>query len=260
MHTEQRQFVQRLRLPGDALELITARGRVDLAARQEASIVWLVLRGHVRIQAREGDFLLGKRDWIVLGPGSSPLATAAPDALVLGASLGLDDALALLPGRGRLSPGERGLAMRLWQATQAADAARVRTFLASLQAELSAGAERCPGHSPRRRRQVMLRMQRARLCLDGQADRSLLIADLAKHVNFSPWYFSKVFHAVYGVGPRQYAARARLERASRLLATTSLPVTEVSAACGFDNPCSFARAFRARFGMTASEHRVRGMR
>jgi AraC family transcriptional regulator len=262
VHHEQRQVLQRLRPPGDVLELIVARGRAELAAPGGVPVAWLVLRGHVRIRAREGDFLLAARDWITLGPGSSPFVLAGPEALLLGVFLGCDDTPGLLPGRGVLSRGERGVAMRLWQAcaTPAANTARVRSFLASLQAELSAGAMRCPGHSQRRKRQVLLRMQRARLCLDGQADGGLLIADLAKHVNFSPWYFSKVFHAVYGVRPQQYAARARLERASRLLATTDLPVTEVSAACGFDNPCSFARAFRARFGMTASEHRVRGMR
>jgi AraC family transcriptional regulator len=32
-------------------------------------------------------------------------------------------------------------------------------------------------------------------------------------------------------------------------------VGEVAAASGFDNCCSFARAFRARFGMSASHYR-----
>jgi AraC family transcriptional regulator len=130
----------------------------------------------------------------------------------------------------------------------------------ALQAELIDGVIRCPGHSERRKRQIMLRMQRARLCLEGQAGDGLRIAELARRTNFSPWYFSKVFHAIYGIGPLQFAARMRLEHASRLLATTLLSVTDVSAACGFDNPCSFARAFRARFGMTASEHRLRNAR
>lgn len=263
MHPEQKHFVQRRQAPGEHLELVVAHGRGTCTSPGGATIAWLVLRGRARIRAQEGDFLLGVRDWIVLGPGSSPQVLADADSLLVGAFLGPDDNLGLLPGRGRLEPGERALAWRLWQAPAAPGSgidARVLAFLAALQAELSAGAARCPGHSQRRKRQVLLRMQRARLCLEGQADRGLLIADLAKRVNFSPWYFSKVFHAVYGVAPQQYAARMRLERASRLLATTDLAVTEVSAACGFDNPCSFARAFRARYGMSASEHRVRGPR
>lgn len=261
MHPEQRHFLQRTQAPGAPLELVVAHGRGPCASPGGATTAWLVLRGRARIRAQEGDFLLGARDWIVLGPGSSPDVLADAGSLLVGAFLGPDDTLGLLPGRGRLGPGERALAWRLWRAGAAPGAgAGVLAFLAALQAELAAGAARCPGHSQRRKRQVLLRMQRARLCMEGQADRGLLIADLAKRVNFSPWYFSKVFHAVYGMAPQQYAARMRLERASRLLATTDLAVTEVSAACGFDNPCSFARAFRARYGMSASEHRVRGPR
>jgi AraC family transcriptional regulator len=32
-------------------------------------------------------------------------------------------------------------------------------------------------------------------------------------------------------------------------------IGEVAAACGFDNCCSFARAFRARFAVSASSYR-----
>src|SRR5690606_2595661 len=184
---------------------------------------------------------------------SGQRASAGPGGLLHGAHRDREGREGLLPGRGRLSRGQRVLAMRIWRAQDAGALA----FLAALQDELAAGMDRCPGHSQRRRRQVLLRMQRARLCLEGQVGEGMPIAELARRTNFSPWYFSKVFHAVYGMRPQQYAARMRLERASRLLATTSLPVTEVSAACGFDNPCSFARAFRTRFGMTASEHRLR---
>ena len=246
----------RLRPAGAPPALIVASGRGEIDGTGHTAVVWLVLRGQVRVSAREGNFLLGARDWIALDGDSAPRAATGPGALLLGAHLDQEARAGLLPGRGRLALGERNLALRTWRG----NGPGVPTFLEALQDELVAGTDRCPGHSQRRRRQVLLRMQRARLCLEGQVGDGLLIADLARHVNFSPWYFSKVFHAVYGMRPQQYAARMRLERASRLLATTSLPVIEVSAACGFESPCSFARAFRARFGMTASEHRLRGAR
>lgn len=255
MLSEQTSPVHRPQSTGARPALIIVSGRGEIDGAGHAAVVWLVLRGQVRVSAREGDFLLGARDWIALDGDSAPAAAAAPGALLLGAYLDQQTRTGLLPGRGRMARGERNLALRIWR-TQGEG---VLGFVEGLQGELAAGTDRCPGHSQRRRRQVLLRMQRARLCLEGQVGDGLLIADLARHLNFSPWYFSKVFHAVYGVGPQQFAARMRLERASRLLATTSLPVTEVSAACGFDNPCSFARAFRARFGMTASQHRLRGM-
>ena len=106
-------------------------------------------------------------------------------------------------------------------------------FLADLQADLIGRIDRCPGHSDRRRRQVMVRMQRARLCLEGRMDGGLRIGELARRIHFSPWYFSKVFQALYDIGPLQFSVRMRLEHAHRLLATTCLPVTEVSAAVSF---------------------------
>jgi len=266
-------------LPCDGvIDLAVVRGRGTLDPDDShATVLWLVLRGRVDVEAQEGDFVLGPRQWIALDRESTPRALLGRDALLLAAGIvsgkqrGLPSDAArsmLFPGRGRMAPGVRGLALRIWRAhaanpvrrqgsMAAATMGELRSFLVALQAELIDGIGRCPGHSERRKQQVLLRMQRARLCLEGQAGNGLRIADLASRINFSPWYFSKVFHAVYGIGPLQFAARMRLDHAFRLLATTRLTVTEVSAACGFENPCSFARAFRARFGMTASEHRLR---
>jgi AraC family transcriptional regulator len=130
-------------------------------------------------------------------------------------------------------------------------------FLASLQSGLDDYVERCPGRSLRRKRQVFARMQRARLYLDGNLGHPVRLADLAQLCNFSVWYFTKTFHALYEEGPREAISRTRLRQASELLEQTSLSVSEVGAACGFENPCSFARAFRAHYGTTASGYRAR---
>lgn len=248
---------------GCRLQLFAASGAATLEADGRAAVLWLVLRGQAEVRAREGDFLLGPGDWIALDGDSAPRCLSRAGTLLLGVGVA-SNAAPLLPGRGRMPARMRGRALRLWRAGGAFDGAAVDVvapddvlaFLSILQAELTDRIDRCPGHSERRRRQVLLRMQRARLCLEGQVDGGLRIGELAQRIHFSPWYFSKVFHALYGIAPLQFAVRMRLERARRLLATTRLPVTEVSAVCGFDNPCSFARAFRSRFGMSASECRV----
>lgn len=263
----------------ERITLISASGACDLSGAEHRAVVWLVLRGHVGIRAREGDFILGPRDWIALEGDSSPQALLDKDALVLGIALGngayagwsgeSPDAAMLIAGRGQMAPGMRKRALRLWQALDALPEPgggkasivcrreAVQAFVAALQAEVISGIGRCPGHSGQRKLQILHRMQQARLCLEGQAAGGLRVGDIAKRSHFSPWYFSKIFHALYGEGPLQFAVRMRLQQASRLLATTRMPVTEVSTVCGFDSSCSFARAFRAQFGMTASEHRAR---
>lgn len=251
---------------GDRPHLFAVSGAVTAEAGAQSIVLWLVLRGQARVQAREGDFALGTGEWILLDGDSAPRCESHAGALLLGAGM-TGNAAMLLPGRGRMPTRTRATALRLWRRHGAFDGGPavaaasedVIAFLSELQAELAGNIDRCPGHSPQHKRGVLRRMQRARLYLEGQPDGGLSIGELARSTHFSPWYFSKVFHALYGIAPLQFAVRMRLERARRLLATTRLSVTDVSAACGFDNPCSFARAFHSRFGMSASQCRVAAM-
>ena len=48
----------------------------------------------------------------------------------------------------------------------------------------------------------------------------------------------------------------RLEVEAPFFSDTDMLVGEVAAASGFDNCCSFARAFRARYGLSASGYRT----
>jgi AraC family transcriptional regulator len=98
-------------------------------------------------------------------------------------------------------------------------------------------------------------MQRAHLYLEGHRDRVVRISELAELTNFSSWYLSKTFQSLYEESPQALSARLRLERAADLLRDTTMMIGEVAAASGFDNCCSFARAFRARFGVSASQYR-----
>jgi AraC family transcriptional regulator len=125
----------------------------------------------------------------------------------------------------------------------------------SIQSELRSTLMVCPGTSLARKRQVFERLQRARLYLEGHCHRVVSIAELAERTQFSTWYFSKIFLRLYGETPQLACSRMRLGHAANLLASTAMTIGEVGNAAGFDNNCSFARSFRARFGMTASEFR-----
>ena len=107
------------------------------------------------------------------------------------------------------------------------------------------------------RRQVLARMQRARLHLEGNPQRVVRIGELATIASLSVWYFSKTFHALYGESPQACGLRIRLEHAARLLAGGSLAVGEIAQHCGFENCCSFTRAFRAYAGMPPTHYRAR---
>lgn len=247
----------------------------SLAVADASASAWLVLRGSAALDCREGRFNLTRGQWIVLERDARPLLHAAPDGLVLGITLpprlqvtaSLDGNL--FPGLGRMSKGTAPAALRLWRrcaafgrngtSMQQVDRLRVDALLrllASQQAGFRDLVDRCPGRSLRRRRQVFARMQRAWLHLAGNLDRPVRIAELADLGSVSVWYFTKTFQALYGEGPQAASTRMRLAHAARLLRGSRLSVSEAGAACGFENNCSFSRAFRARFGMPPSRYRM----
>lgn len=239
--------------------------------------IWLQVRGSSWVDAREGRFHLRRGDWIALERDSAPAVQAGRDGLCIGLSLGAEALQAitcfidtgftdtgLYAGRGRTGARDLRTVLRLWR--QAAerladgdeDTAALRPLLLQLvaiQHELASRIGRCPGRSRSRKRQVFSRLQRAHLYLQGNCDRVVRIGELAELTSFSSWYFSKTFHSLYDESPQAAAARMRLERAADLLRSSSMMIGEVAAACGFDNCCSFARAFRARFGVSASRYR-----
>ncbi|APP75235.1 helix-turn-helix domain-containing protein [Xanthomonas vesicatoria] len=229
--------------------------------------LWVQLRGRAWVESKEGRFRLRARDWIAFDKDSHPTVQADRSALCVGVSLDgsslqslaeLTDAT-LYPGRSQLSRSDLRIALRLWRnaamQSGSASARPLLLHLAAMQRGFVEQEQRCPGRSRSRRRQVFGRMQRARLYLEGNSDRVVRISELAQLTNFSSWYVSKTFQSLYEESPQALSARLRLERASDLLRDTSMMIGEVAAASGFDNCCSFARAFRARFGVSASLYR-----
>ena len=76
---------------------------------------------------------------------------------------------------------------------------------------------------------------------------------------FSPFHFHRVFLALTGETLFGYIQRQRIEKAAGVLAAAGeTSVLEVALDHGFSSAATFARAFRARFGMSASEWRRGG--
>jgi len=87
----------------------------------------------------------------------------------------------------------------------------------------------------------------------------LTLADLARVAAFSPFHFHRVFKAVTGETLFEFIQRLRLERAgSALIGRADAGVLEIALDHGFTSAATFARAFRAHFGMTATAWRAGG--
>ena len=97
--------------------------------------------------------------------------------------------------------------------------------------------------------------QRAIEQLQSRYHENLSITDLAAEARLSPFHFIRSFKHSVGVPPHQYLTRIRLERASILLKTTNLAITDVAFETGYQSPAHFARLFRRHYGMTPTAYR-----
>ncbi len=87
----------------------------------------------------------------------------------------------------------------------------------------------------------------------------LSLAALARVAAFSPFHFHRVFRAIAGETLFGFIHRQRIEKAARaLLISGDRSILEVALDHGFGSAATFARAFRSRFGMSATEWRTGG--
>jgi AraC family transcriptional regulator len=91
--------------------------------------------------------------------------------------------------------------------------------------------------------------------LRGSLSSKITLAELASVAGLSKFHLLRTFKLAFGETPSQRLTRYRMAEAKRLLAKTSLAVSEISLECGYDNPAHFAYAFRRAYGLSPREYR-----
>lgn len=77
----------------------------------------------------------------------------------------------------------------------------------------------------------------------------LTVADIADHVGYSEFHFSRIFSSVVRSSPVPYLAALRFHRAKQLLVSTDESVVDICHAVGFSSPGTFTRRFAAEVGV-----------
>ncbi len=85
------------------------------------------------------------------------------------------------------------------------------------------------------------------------------ITDLARQVGYSADHFSRVFRQVLGQSPQAYIVEQRVGRARQLLTESSLTVTQIADALGYESVYFFSRQFKAKSGISPSQYRRRNI-
>ena len=82
------------------------------------------------------------------------------------------------------------------------------------------------------------------------------ISDIASYIGVHRSYLHNLFKDKLQQSPQEYLLTFRMERAKKLLSTTSDSVKEIAKQVGYQNAFSFSKAFHRATGMSPTEYRL----
>ncbi|MDO4563551.1 MAG: AraC family transcriptional regulator [Clostridia bacterium] len=81
------------------------------------------------------------------------------------------------------------------------------------------------------------------------------VEDVASHIGVTRGYLFKIFKSCIDLSPKQYIVRYHMNEAKSLLMGTDMPIYEIAAAVGYQNPADFTKAFARLFEKSPSDCR-----
>jgi len=100
-------------------------------------------------------------------------------------------------------------------------------------------------------------IERACRWLDRHLARTWTVAELAAHCHVSQRTLLRHFAAHFGHGPIRHAQQLRIDRCKSLLEGSRRSFEAITAACGYSDVASFAKAFKRGVGLTPLQYRQR---
>ncbi|MCJ0871853.1 helix-turn-helix transcriptional regulator [Streptomyces sp. AP-93] len=98
-------------------------------------------------------------------------------------------------------------------------------------------------------------VDRAIECMREHHGEPLALARIAESALLSRFYFTRLFKEETGLTPGRFLAAVRIHEAKRLIEMTSMSITEVSCAVGYNSIGSFTNYFTASVGVSPSRFR-----
>jgi AraC family transcriptional regulator len=93
-------------------------------------------------------------------------------------------------------------------------------------------------------------MRRVIAHVEANLSRRIPVQELARLLNLSASHFCRAFKCTFGVSPRDYVLRRRIEVAQGLMLTTSEPLSSIAVSCGMCDQPHFTRSFHRIVGET----------
>jgi AraC family transcriptional regulator, glycine betaine-responsive activator len=94
--------------------------------------------------------------------------------------------------------------------------------------------------------------------MEDNIEKPLSLDEIATATRLSRRQIERLFKRHLNCVPKRYYLQMRLRRARELLLQTSMPIIDITTACGFQSPPHFSRCYRAQFGCPPSAERQPG--
>ncbi len=94
--------------------------------------------------------------------------------------------------------------------------------------------------------------------MEANFEEPLSAVELAELAGLSLRQVQRMFHETLGTTPTKYYLRLRLQRARAMLTQSSLSITQIAVACGFQSVGHFSKTYRSLYGRSPRSERQRG--
>ena len=106
-----------------------------------------------------------------------------------------------------------------------------------------------------RDKEVMRKIEKARLIIREKINTPLSPEEIAASLNMSYTWFRRIFRQYTGMAPAQYIAQLKIQKAKEMLSVTTIPVKEIALELGYESIDYFSTFFRNQTGQTPSQFR-----
>jgi AraC-like DNA-binding protein len=124
-----------------------------------------------------------------------------------------------------------------------------------VQRQVHQEAAKLPAIRSTTRKELYRRLHIGRDYLQDNLQDAPSLEEAAQVAALSPYHFLRSFKQLFGQTPHAFLTAQRLKKAKQLLTCTSLPVTEICLAVGFQSLGSFSTLFQRENGRSPSQFR-----
>ena len=95
----------------------------------------------------------------------------------------------------------------------------------------------------------------AKRFIDKRIKTRITISEVCEYVNLDISYFGRIFKKTYGMSPKKYIIKTKIEQSKYLLKTTNLPIKDISNNFSFSDVSNYINSFIKETGISPTQYR-----